>query len=112
MRREEYNACISKGLKGKTFGKEERKLEFCVVAKLCSSKIKDREEAERICSLPKEPKPLKASKKQKPQSCEKEVAKVAHCMVDKIDMNLASNINSIETAIINAMVECQCPTAK
>lgn len=109
MDRAKYAKCIGDGLRGKTLGKEERKLEFCIISKLCSSKVKDREEAKRICSLPKEPKPLKASKRSKGKSCEKQVFELAHCMVEHIDMNLASNVNSIETAIINSMMECQCP---
>lgn len=108
MDRESYNACISKGLTGKKFDKEQRKLEFCIVSKQCSSKAKDRSEAERLCSLPKEPKAPKATKAKRGQTCEKEVLQLAHCIVDKIDMNLARNINSIETAIVNAMIECQC----
>lgn len=62
MDRGEYNTCVARGLKGKTLSKDERKLEFCIVAKLCSSKSKDREEAKVICLLPKEPKPIKEKK--------------------------------------------------
>lgn len=108
--REEYRSCIAKGLKGKQLNKEERKLEFCIVSKLCSKKSKNREDAREVCLLPKEPKPLKArGKKDGAKSCEKGVLELAHCMVDKIDMNLASNINSVETALVNALMECQCP---
>ena len=60
MKREEYNACVSDGLKGKKLGKEERQQEFCIVAKLCSGKAQSRDEAKAICSQPKEPK-LRAS---------------------------------------------------
>lgn len=109
MKREEYNSCISVGLKGKKFDKEQRKLEFCIVSKTCSGKAKDREEAKYLCSLPKEPKPAKVSKRRDGKSCEKEVVELAHCMKENIDMNLASNVNSVEVAIINAMMECQCP---
>ena len=62
MNRQEYNACVGAGLKGKTLGKEERKLEFCIVSKTCSGKAKDREEAKYLCSLPKEPKPAKVKR--------------------------------------------------
>jgi len=55
--REEYNACVSEGLKGKKLGKEERQQEFCIVAKLCSGKAQNRAEADALCSQPKEPKP-------------------------------------------------------
>jgi len=62
MKREVYNACVSKGLKGKTLGKEERQQEFCIVAKLCSGKAQSREEANALCSQPKEPKPATSSR--------------------------------------------------
>lgn len=52
--RTEYNACISKGLKGKTgLSKEERQLLFCTESRLCSGKASSREEAKASCSLPK-----------------------------------------------------------
>lgn len=108
MKREEYNSCIAKNMTGKRLSKEERKLEFCIVAKLCAGKVKNREEAKLVCSLPKEPKPAKASRAKKPQTCEKEALQLAHCVADRIDMGLASNINSIETALVNAIIECRC----
>jgi len=89
-------------------GGEDRKLRFCIGAKLCSGKSKTEEEAREVCLLPKEPKPLKIMQKRDGESCEKEVMELAHCIVDRIDMNLASNINSIEVAIVNAMMECNC----
>ena len=105
-KREEYNACMVPFMKG---GGPDRKVRFCIGAKLCSGKSKSEEEAKHLCSLPKEPKPTKARKsKDGAKSCEKEVRELAHCIVDKIDMNLAHNINSIEVAIVNAMMECKC----
>ena len=53
MNREEYNRCVGDGMRGKTLTKEERRAEFCAVAKLCSGKAKDREEAVHLCSAPK-----------------------------------------------------------
>lgn len=60
MKREEYNACVASGLRGKKFSKEERELEFCVMAKTCSGKVKTRDEALEVCRLPKAPKATKA----------------------------------------------------
>jgi hypothetical protein len=51
-----YNACVGEGMKGKHLTKDERKLEFCIASKLCSGKAGDRDEAQRLCSLPKPPK--------------------------------------------------------
>ena len=54
MKREEYNACVSRGLKGKKFEPGQRKTEFCILAKLCSGKSKTREDAKLVCSQPKD----------------------------------------------------------
>lgn len=91
----------------KGLSKEERRIEFCVVAKQCSKGL-PYEEAKRICSEPKEPKePKPRSKRRGVKSDEKELLKLAHCMAENIDMNLASNINSVEMAIANALISCR-----
>jgi len=111
MDRASYNACIGKAIRGKKLTKEERKLEFCIVSKLCSGKTSSRDEAQRICSLPKPPKTAKTRRSKKGgQSCEKEVLALSHCVAENIDMNLASNINSVEMAVANALMVCQCPS--
>jgi len=61
MDREKYNTCIRPYIKGKDKTKEQRQQDFCVGAKICSSKAKDEKEATYLCSLPKEPKPEKKS---------------------------------------------------
>jgi len=106
MDRVEYNACVGAGMKGKQLDKEQRKLEFCIVAKTCSGKAKSRDEAMAMCkesaSQPKPPKVKKAA------SCEDAVLRLARCVADNINMDQASNINSIEMALANAMMVCQC----
>jgi len=70
--REKYNACLSPFIKGKNKSKEQRQLDFCIGAKVCSKGV-SREEAERLCRLPKAPKVPKKSRKQKQEeenSCE------------------------------------------
>jgi hypothetical protein len=63
MDRKEYNQCMRPYLTGSKT-KEERKRDFCVGAKICSSKVSTREEAEQICSLPKESRMPKKSAQQ------------------------------------------------
>lgn len=110
MSRAEYASCVGAGLKGKTLTRDERRMEFCILSKLCSHKSKDREAAKLICSQPKAPKPLKEHHhRDKEKSCDKEVLELTQCIVENIDMNQASNINSIGTAIANAMLRCKCP---
>ena len=113
MDRVTYNKCMSPHMKG---GGEDRKLRFCIGAKLCSGKSKSEAEAREICLLPKEPKPAKAfkGKRSTGQSCEKSAGKVAECVVsrlvdNKVYKDQALNINSVGTAIANALMECECP---
>jgi len=109
--RTEYNACMRPYITGSK-PKEQRKLDFCVGAKICSSKASSREEAVQLCSLPKEPKPQKISKRTKPASCEKEASKLTQCMMRYFDDNnlyqKVLNVNSVEIAIENALLECTC----
>lgn len=108
--RQEFNSCISKGMAGKTFTKEQRKLEFCTLAKLCSGKVRSREEALRICSQPKPPKPARTSRqgRSKTKSCEKRALSLASCIAENWDMEKARNINNIEMLVANALLECDC----
>lgn len=109
--RKEYNKCIIPYISGSK-PKEQRKLDFCVGAKVCSGKAKDRAEAERLCSLPKEPKPVKARRsKDGAKSCEKEVLDLSQCMLDYFEekgiYRQVLNINSVGVAMVNAMMECK-----
>lgn len=76
MNMQEYRSCVASGLKGKKLSKEERKQEFCIVSKVCSRKANDRDEAKRLCSLPKEPKLPKQTMRQRQkeqESCDPSV---------------------------------------
>jgi hypothetical protein len=71
MDRVQYNSCVADGLRGKKMDSETRKMEFCIVSKLCSGKAANRDAAQVICSQPKAPKPAKEGKKRrsKKQEC-------------------------------------------
>ena len=108
--REEYNKCMIPYITGSK-PQEQRKLDFCVGAKICSKGV-SREEAERLCRLPKEPKPAKTSQKRDGgKSCEKEVMELSQCMLDYFEANdiykQVLNINSVGVAMVNAMMECK-----
>jgi hypothetical protein len=111
--RTEYNQCMRPYITGSK-PKEQRKLDFCVGAKICSGKASSRDEAIQICSLPKVPKPAnnKVNRKTKVDSCEKEASKLTQCMMRYFDDNdlyqKILNINSVEIAIENALLECTC----
>ena len=110
MKQEEYRSCVAKGLTGKTLKPNERKLEFCIVAKLCSKKAGSREEAELVCkeSINK-PKPLKLpSKKRSTKSCEKQATELVDCIINNIPQDSLCNINKLQIAIGDALILCGC----
>ena len=49
MDRQAFGQCIGNAMRGKKFTKEERKKEFCITAKVCSGKAKDRSTAIQQC---------------------------------------------------------------
>ena len=63
--REEYNSCIKKFISGTGKTPEQRRLSFCIGAKICSHKAKTEEEAKKICLLPKPDKPDKSEDSEK-----------------------------------------------
>lgn len=64
MDRVQFNSCLATGLKGKKFTKEQRKIEFCTLAKICAKGI-SRDEAIKLCSLPKPEKPEGGTRRRK-----------------------------------------------
>jgi hypothetical protein len=58
MDKSAYQNCITPAMKSfpKGITKDERSKLFCQAAKICSGKAKDKDEAVRLCDLPKEPK--------------------------------------------------------
>lgn len=90
MGKEDYRNCVGAGLKGKTLGKEERKLEFCIISKLCSQKAKDREEAKKLCAeAALNPTPNKGRKSKK---CKIDTGALAGCIIKALgdsEINLA-----------------------
>ncbi len=110
MPRQEYTDCMVPHISGTGKTKEQRLMSFCIGAKLCSKKARTKEEARQICSQPKPAKETKAKrgKRNKELNCEQEIEQLVPCIVDHIDMEQVSNINSIGVAIANAMLECKC----
>jgi len=112
MDRAKYNTCMRPYIEGKGKSKEQRKLDFCTGAKICSQKASSQEEAIRLCSLPKPPKPPKVTSRARGKSCEKEVGELTTCVMNYFDKNNlykeVLNINGVEIAIENALLECRC----
>ena len=69
MAKGEYQSCMTSKLRAlpKGISKTERKLEFCVVSKLCSGKSSNRADAIDVCSGPKAPKAAKTPRGSRPK---------------------------------------------
>ena len=108
MNQTEYRACMSENMKGTQLSKEERKLEFCVTAKLCSKKAGNRDEAVGMCNQPKEPKQPKKSRSGKGGSCKVEAEELAFCMLQNLEASMQGGSGDIEEALGRAAVKCLC----
>ena len=85
--REEYNTCMRPYMTGSK-PKEQRKLDFCVGAKVCSGKAKTEEEAKAICSIPKLPKWAKEIlPKEEPITCQLRDKRAIEAMQDFNDIS-------------------------
>jgi hypothetical protein len=102
MGREAYNECMKPYISGPH---EDRKGDFCIGAKICSSKATDKEEAARLCAeaaaLPRLPKtrPGKICKL-------KDLRAISVCLTENIDLASLTkdNMQSVFTA---ALTKCQ-----
>ena len=101
MGREEYTKCMIPHMKG---GGPDRKLRFCIGAKVCSGKASTEDRAREIClSEPaKEPKP-RASKAGK---CITEAPKLAACLSTNLEVEGLSSAN-LPGRLEAALVHCQ-----
>lgn len=109
MDRKQYNTCLLPWMKKDADDQDERRLNFCIGAKLCAGKAESEDEARRVCLLPKPPKAPTGPKKA--ATCEKQAMQVTECVVHKITgsyKNAALNINSVGQVIALALMECQC----
>lgn len=105
MDRVAYNNCMKPYMTG---GGEDRKLRFCVGAKLCSRKSKTEEEARAICiESAANPKPAKEPKTKRPRvACTlKDLGNIAACITAKIDLSTLTTEN-MQTVFSEALETC------
>jgi len=105
MDRESYNTCLRPYISG-SMPQPERKLRFCIGAKVCSGKAKNEEEARQICMQPKPPKAERTRRPRKGISCEKDMATLASCVSDNIDLSLPQHL--LKDSITKALIKCRC----
>jgi hypothetical protein len=89
----------------------ERKMAFCIGAKVCSKGMSV-EEARKICSQPKPPKEHKEGKGRRAARrvvpCEMEVGELVACMSGIVQYPLPENRNQLNENLYNALMECKC----
>ena len=111
MNQEEYRACMAKGLKGRKLGKEERKLEFCILSKLCSQKSKDREEAKAICvESASNPKPPTMRRAPRRKGAQIDYPALASCLAGTLKLSALTTEN-VHEQLNTAMAQCTATTA-
>lgn len=105
MDREAYNKCMSPYIKGTGKTKEQRQLDFCSGAKICTGKAKDMEEAQHICltTPKKEKEPRTSGGIKKGARCASDMENVATCVIEKIT---PEKFNT--EALLAALQECAC----
>lgn len=103
MSQKEYRSCMSKNMGGgrlKGLSKEDRKIEFCTIAKQCSKGM-PYEEAREVCLLPKEPKAPKPRKSRLSKGIDP--TKLASCISTNLniqELTAANLLDNLKTAIL------------
>ena len=103
MDRQKYNSCMAPFMKG---GGEDRKLRFCVGAKLCSGKSKTEEEARQIC-LTQPPKEAKPRKRKAGANCAQDMATLANCVITAISPQQLTPEN-FQRVLTETLQQCGC----
>ena len=87
-----YNHCMKPYIQGTGKTPEERRLDFCIGAKICSGKTSDKDQARQICLTepPREKKPRGSRAKVDPHE-------LASCIIAKADGELT--VDSLSTII-------------
>jgi len=110
--RAKYNACIGQSLAGKKMTRAQRKLEFCISAKLCSGKVKSRPEAERICMAPKTTKVGKGEVKEPELSCTARNERAFSNMdtiIAKMKVGETEGLDATVKSILTDIQHCRAP---
>ena len=100
-----YNKCMKPWMSG---GGEDRRLRFCIGAKICSGRTNNEEEARRICLTEPKKEPSTGKKR---GSCNTNMAELATCTIAKIDLDMVTPEN-FEKVLSEALQECSCGKIK
>lgn len=119
MDRQKYNQCMIPHMRGSKT-KEQRQKDMCVGAKICSGKAKTKEEAVKLCSVPKPVKQAKLvnnigekpRKQKRPKMfnviCKNQAVEDAEFVIGEIE-NAGISVNqALANAITNSLVKVGC----
>lgn len=104
MDREAYNNCMKPYMQGSG---EDKKLDFCVGAKICSGKAASEDEARQIC-LTEPKKAPKSGKNKKSANCPADMEVLAACVVGKLTDDILSSDKDLTSIMTKILQECQC----
>lgn len=109
--REEYNTCMRPYITGKGKTREQRKLDFCIGAKVCSGKAQTDEEAKVICDVPRIPKWAVAllPKEEEPITCtlrDTRVKEALDIIMLKVKEGEAEEARPLAAQTINDIFTC------
>lgn len=91
MDRKVYNKCMGDYIRGKGKTPEERRIGFCVGAKMCSGKAAEESEARELCLVARsEPKPPKVRKNAKKDTCDLNIFQELMSQYENVYINTAS----------------------
>ncbi len=112
MDRKAYNSCLSPYIKGKGKPKEQRRLDFCIGAKMCTSKASNQDEAKKICLAmppkpPREPRERRAKRGGDSRNCGQKMVDLARCASRKIELTQLTQEN-FTMALAEALRGCGC----
>lgn len=99
-----YNQCMRPWMAG---GGEEKKLNFCIGAKVCSGKM-DEDEARKVCL---ENPPAPRSLNVRGQKCLEKQPAIAACLAKTIDFDNLTTAN-VEDKLREALERCACHKKK
>lgn len=106
--REEYNACMRPYISGKDKTKEERQLDFCAGAKICTGKATNMDQALKICrETPPTVKPPKSGKRGSTRSCPKHAEELVSCLRGALPFESLTKDN-FQESLRQAVHQCEC----
>ncbi|MDD5220289.1 MAG: hypothetical protein PHV11_06970 [Candidatus Bipolaricaulis sp.] len=99
MDREKYNACMSPYIRGKEKTKEERRLGFCIGAKVCSGKAKTEEEARTLCNAPRLPKWAAEKQGEENLTCPQRIDRSLKTILEVRDMIKSGETSKVKDSL-------------